>query len=197
MKLLQFLIVFCYCTVCFTAGNEEKEETLNKNPAPDQEPEQGFTGTTHETKTQDGSTLTVTHFKGQLPQGSFPGSHSHPAFPGWAFPGSPFFNPWVSPVTPAGTSPENSDKKHSKRDSKTNNAKGQQQKDSSTSTTQSLNVTLPFSKRYPPPPRYSTKFHYPELPEVYWQHHKRPFVPLLDPELYGFNDVEGDIKQDL
>ena len=57
--------------------------------------------------------------------------------------------------------------------------------------TQLLNASLlPFSKRFPAPARVSHAFHYPALPEVYWKTHKKPSVPLWEPETYQVNEIE-------
>jgi len=121
MKLSQnivLIVLFC-CTWSFGHAEEISDKTvpaepLSVVPAPVSPqktaqpvqpgpvtgtgPEQGFTGTTHETKNPDGSTLTVTNFRGQIPQGNFPGPNPYGGFPGWGFPtpvGSPFFyNPY-------------------------------------------------------------------------------------------------------
>jgi len=121
MKMSQnivLIVLFC-CTWSFGLGEEISDKTvpaepLSVVPAPvspqktaqpvqpgqvaGNGPEQPFTGTTHETKNPDGSILTVTNFKGQLPQGSFPGPYG---FPGWGFQPQPvpspfFYNPYFN-----------------------------------------------------------------------------------------------------
>ncbi|CAL8096418.1 unnamed protein product [Orchesella dallaii] len=52
------------------------------------------------------------------------------------------------------------------------------------------NSSLPFSVRFGRPSRTSSKFHYPALPTVYWTTHKKPEVPLVEPEQelgFGFD----------
>jgi len=128
--------------------------------------DQQLTGFTTEHRGPDGSLITVTSFKGQLPPNSFQATQLFNPFGHPLFAGSPLNSVWTG---------SGSQVIRGKRASTVENV------GKSPSA-----IAMKARKTLKEHPRVSESFHYPSPPPDYFTTYKRPFVPVVDNE---FSDL--------